>query len=180
MCPTFERDKLSFSLLFGGNFGHQRLYVWRLLHQSMGDKWSKSASDTSFLQFNAWLNLPNRIAFYQHQRIGNRAPSISGLFIRSDQIQYSELIIPDFQLQVIIMPRVLCSINCFYQSFSRRGARITYIAIVNLVQSSFAFLLFIFISFPIDYPILNFAFLLINTILLPTKNSPSCFGYHKL
>ena len=36
VCPTLERDKLSFSLLFGGHFGHQRLYVWRLLHQSMG------------------------------------------------------------------------------------------------------------------------------------------------
>lgn len=112
--PTLEKDELSFSLLFGGHFGHQRLYVWRLLHQSMGDKWSKSASDTSFLQFATWFSLLNRIAFCQHQRIGNRAPSISVLFIRSDQIQYSELIIPDFQLQVIIMPRVLCSINCFY------------------------------------------------------------------
>ena len=112
--PTLEKDELSFSLLFGGHFGHQWLYVWRLLHQSMGDKWSKSVSDTSFLQFATWFNLLNRIAFCQHQRIGNRAPSISELFIRSDQIQYSELIIPDFQLQVIIMPRVLCSINCFY------------------------------------------------------------------
>ena len=69
-------------------------------------------------------------------------------------------------------------LNQLLLSFSKRGAKITYIAIVNLVLSSFAFLLFI--SFPIDHRSLNFAFLLINDILLPTKNSPSCSGYRKL
>ena len=71
-------------------------------------------------------------------------------------------------------------LNQLLLSFSKRGAKITYIAIVNLVLSRFTFLLFIFISFPIDYRSLNFAFLLINNILLPTKNSPSCCGYRKL
>ena len=64
-------------------------------------------------------------------------------------------------------------LNQLLLSFSTRGAKlakITYIAIVNLVLSSFAFLLFI--CFSIDQ--------LINNILLPTKNCPSCCGYHKL
>lgn len=72
-------------------------------------------------------------------------------------------------------------LNQLLLSFSTSGAKlakITYIAIVNLVLSSFAFLLFI--CFSIDHRSLNFAFLLINNILLPTKNCPSCCGYHKL
>lgn len=72
-------------------------------------------------------------------------------------------------------------LNQLLLSFSTRGAKlakITYFAIVNLVLSSFAFLLFI--CFSIDHRSLNFAFLLINNILLPTKNCPSCCGYHKL
>lgn len=72
-------------------------------------------------------------------------------------------------------------LNQLLLSFSTSGAKlakITYIAIVNLVLSSFAFLLFI--SFSIDHRSLNFAFLLINNILLLTKNCPSCCGYHKL
>lgn len=72
-------------------------------------------------------------------------------------------------------------LNQLLLSFSTSGAKlakITYIAIVNLVLSSFAFLLFI--CFSIDHRSLNFAFLLINNILLLTKNCPSCCGYHKL
>lgn len=72
-------------------------------------------------------------------------------------------------------------LNQLLLSFSTSGAKlakITYIAIVNLVLSSFAFLLFI--CFSIDRRSLNFAFLLINNILLHTKNCPSCCGYHKL
>lgn len=72
-------------------------------------------------------------------------------------------------------------LNQLLLSFSTSGAKlakITYIAIVNLVLSSFAFLLFI--CFSIDHRSLNFAFLLINNILLHTKNCPSCCGYHKL
>lgn len=72
-------------------------------------------------------------------------------------------------------------LNQLLLSFSTSGAKlakITYIVIVNLVLSSFAFLLFI--CFSIDHRSLNFAFLLINNILLPTKNCPSCCGYHKL
>lgn len=72
-------------------------------------------------------------------------------------------------------------LNQLLLSFSTSGAKlakITYIAIVNLVLSSFAFLLFI--CFSIDHRSLNFAFLLINNILLPTKNCPSCCGHHKL
>ena len=65
-----------------------------------------------------------------------------------------------------------------FSTSSAKLAKITYIAIVNLVLSSFAFLLFI--CFSIDHRSLNFAFLLINNILLPTKNCPSCCGYHKL
>ena len=65
-----------------------------------------------------------------------------------------------------------------FSTSSAKLAKITYIAIVNLVLSSFPFLLFI--CFSIDHRSLNFAFLLINNILLPTKNCPSCCGYHKL
>lgn len=65
-----------------------------------------------------------------------------------------------------------------FSTSSAKLAKITYIAIVNLVLSSFAFLLFI--CFSIDHRSLNFAVLLINNILLLTKNCPSCCGYHKL
>ena len=81
-----------------------------------------------------------------------------------------------FSCSLLLCPEFYAQSTTFI--FFYKWCKITYFAIVNLVLSSFAFLLFI--SFSIDHRSLNFAFLLINNTLLPTKNCPSCCGYHKL
>lgn len=81
-----------------------------------------------------------------------------------------------FSCSLLLCPEFYAQSTTFI--FFYKWCKITYFAIVNLVLSSFAFVLFI--CFSIDHRSLNFAFLLINNILLPTKNCPSCCGYHKL
>ena len=70
-------------------------------------------------------------------------------------------------------------LNQLLLSFSTSGAKLLILPLLIWCYLVLPFS-YSFVSRSIDHRSLNFAFLLINNILLPTKNCPSCCGYHKL